>query len=221
MWHLNMRKAAIVSLLAVGAVLLAPATSEAQWRGGGYRGGGYGGNGGYYGGGYNNGGYYGGGYRGGIGISIGRPGYYGGYGYPYASGYRYPSYSNGYYNSAPDVTYAQPYSTTVPQTSYYPSFTNPSTAGFTVRLPDPNAEVWFQNYKTQQTGTVRQFQSESLDPTSSYMFQVRARWMQNGQMMDQTRQVPARAGQSYSVDFSSEAVPASPANRTTFDSDSR
>jgi uncharacterized protein (TIGR03000 family) len=218
MWHFSMRKALIVSLLAVSAVLLAPATSDAQWRGGGGRGW-YGGNRGYYGNSYYGNGYYGGGYRGGIGISIGRPGYYGGYGYPYASGYRNPYYANSFYSA--DTTYAQPYTTTVPQTSYYPSFTNPSTAGFTVRLPDPNAEVWFQNYKTQQTGVVRQFQSESLDPTSSYTFQVRARWMQNGQMMDQTRQVPARAGQSYSVDFSSEAVPAAPANRTTFDSDSR
>jgi uncharacterized protein (TIGR03000 family) len=92
---------------------------------------------------------------------------------------------------------------------------SPNVAGFTVRVPDPNAEVWFQNYRTQQVGAVRQFQSESLDPSSNYTFQVRARWMQNGQMMDQTRQVSARAGQSYLVDFTSEAVPAAPQNRST------
>ena len=67
------------------------------------------------------------------------------------------------------------------------SFQGTTPQGFTVRVPDPNAEVWFQNYRTQQNGTVRQFQSQALDPNSTYTFQVRARWMQNGQMMDQTR----------------------------------
>jgi uncharacterized protein (TIGR03000 family) len=213
-------KAGVFSALALGLVLLVPGTSDAQRRGDGrgvYRGGNYSGyNGGNYGG-WNRG-------WGGVGISIGTPGYYGGRpyyggyygGFPYYSGYRYPSYyygNNSYYDT-PTYTYSEPYSGTIPQTSFYSgNMISQNVAGFTVRVPDPNAEVWFQNYRTQQVGAVRQFQSESLDPNSNYTFQVRARWMQNGQMMDQTRQVSAHAGQSYLVDFTSGAVPAAPQNR--------
>ena len=78
---------------------------------------------------------------------------------------------------------------------------NPNDAGFIVRVPDPNAEIWFQDYKTQQGGMVRHFESESLDPNHTYQFQVRARWTQNGQQFDQTRTVNARAGQNLTVDF--------------------
>ena len=48
---------------------------------------------------------------------------------------------------------------------------------------------------------VRHFESDPLDPNSTYIYTVRARWNQNGQVMDQTRQVNARAGQNQVVDF--------------------
>jgi len=214
-----MRKAGILSLVALGAVLLVPGTSDAQRRGGGGRGGSGGnwsGSRGGYSGGHN--GYYGnsgwgnGWGWGGIALSIGTPGYYGGYGY---GGYRSPYYGGSYYGSSysydtPSYAYSQPYSTTtIPQTSFYsdPGAMSANTANFVVRVPDPNAEVWFQNYRTQQNGVVRQYQSEALDPNSNYTFQVRARWMQNGQMMDQTRQVPAHAGQTFTVDFTTGNMP--------------
>jgi len=234
MWRSNMLKAGVLSTLALSLVLLVPGTSEAQRRGGGGQGGGGGnwnGNRSSWNGSWNRGGWNNG--WGGVSIGIGTPGYY--WGRPYYGGYyggyanRYPYYGYGYsspyfgnndsYNyDTPTYTYSQPsYTTSIPQTSYYSGdMTNPNSAGFTVRVPDPNAEVWFQNYRTQQMGTVRHFQSESLDPNSNYNFQVRARWMQNGQMMDQTRQVPAHAGQNYVVDFSSGSVPAAPANRTSY-----
>ena len=81
------------------------------------------------------------------------------------------------------------------------SLMNPNDAGFTVRLPDANAEVWFQDYKTQQRGLVRQYETDALDPNQVYTFVIRARWMRNGQPMDQTRQVQGRAGQNLIVDF--------------------
>jgi len=102
------------------------------------------------------------------------------------------------------------------QYSFYPDtnqLRNPNDAGFTVRVPDANAEVWFQDHKTQQGGTVRQYESGNLDPNQTYTFQIRARWMQNGQQMDQTREVQARAGQNMTVDFSnpaSEQIPTAP-----------
>jgi uncharacterized protein (TIGR03000 family) len=82
---------------------------------------------------------------------------------------------------------------------------NPNDAGFIVRLPDPNAEVWFQNYRTQQMGAERHYESAALDPNQTYTFQIRARWTQNGQPMDQTRQIQARAGQNLTVDFTTPA----------------
>jgi len=235
MWRSNTLKAGVLSLLALSLVLMVPGASEAQRRGGRGGGGGGGRSGGNWNGGSWNGGNWNNGWNrggwGGVSIGIGTPfygGYYGGYGNRLGYGYNYPyygnyGYSNGYYDGS--YTYSQPYydSSTYSQpayangqTSFYSgNMTAPNSAGFTVRVPDPNAEVWFQNYRTQQTGPVRQFQSERLDPNSNYTFQVRARWMQNGQTMDQTRQVPARAGQNYMVDFSSESVPAAPSNRST------
>jgi uncharacterized protein (TIGR03000 family) len=78
-------------------------------------------------------------------------------------------------------------------------------AGFTVRLPDPNAEVWFDSYQTQQRGTVRQYVSGRLEPEKTYTYRVRARWMENGRPVEQTRSVDVRAGQQVTVDFTSAA----------------
>ena len=186
-------------------LLLTPETSEAQRRGGGGGGGGGwgGGRGGYGGRGYG-GGYYRGGWGVGLGWGLGYPGYYGGY----YGGY-YPSYG-AYDYGTPVYTQPQTY-TTAPQYSYYPStnanqLTNPNDAGFIVRVPDPNADIWFQNYQTKQRGTERFYESGSLEPNQAYTFEVRARWMQNGQQMDQTRQVQARAGQNVTVDFTAAAT---------------
>ena len=98
----------------------------------------------------------------------------------------------------------------VPSTGYYGSTgsasngqqaVNPNDATFTVRLPDPNAEVWFQDYKTRERGSVREFESAALQAGKTYHFQIRARWNQNGQPVEQTRDVPAQAGQHMTVDF--------------------
>jgi uncharacterized protein (TIGR03000 family) len=140
--------------------------------------------------------------------------HYGGYPYDYGYGYSSPDYGT-VYSDAPNS----------PQYSYYPSdssnyqpafsqqLNNPNDAGFVVNLPDPNAEVWFQNYKTQQRGVVRHYESGQLAPNQNYTFTVRARWNQNGQMMDQTRQVNAQAGQNVTVDFNQpqhETIPTQP-----------
>jgi uncharacterized protein (TIGR03000 family) len=81
-----------------------------------------------------------------------------------------------------------------------------------VRVSDANAEVWFQDYKTQQRGTVRQYESDNLDPNQTYTFKIRARWMQNGQQIDQTRQVQGRAGQNVMVDFTAQPRKQIPTN---------
>jgi uncharacterized protein (TIGR03000 family) len=196
----NLWTTAIVGMVGM-TLLLTPAVGEAQRRGGARVGGAYTGVRAPYYRGY-----------GGWGFSHGwgYPGYYYYYGgRPYYYGYNgvilstYPSYVY-----SPNVTNKSLYPATAPN-----EIQNANSAEFVVRLPDPNAEVWFQNYKTKQTGLVRQFESDALDPSSTYTFTVRARWNQNGQTVDQTRQVNARAGQNLVVDFTTavrEHVPALP-----------
>ena len=80
-----------------------------------------------------------------------------------------------------------------------------------MRVPDPNAEVWFQNYKTQQKGMVREYESATLNADQTYTFQLRARWMHNGQPVEAVRDVQARPGQNLTVVFTPparEQVPA-------------
>jgi uncharacterized protein (TIGR03000 family) len=216
-----------LTMVAGLGLLLTPGTGESRGGGGGHGGGGHGG-GGFHGGGFHGGGFHGGGFHGG-GFRRGfiGGGFYGaGFGYPYygwdwgspyyGSGYDSGYYSNdwaapSYYTAPPATYYVQPsYYTVTPEAGYYgstgtagstPPAVNPNEATFTVRLPDPNAEVWFQAYKTHERGSVRQFDSAALQPGTTYTFHIRARWNKNGQSVEQTRDVPARAGQHLTVDF--------------------
>jgi uncharacterized protein (TIGR03000 family) len=212
---------ALVTLVGAG-LLLWPQTSEAQ-RGGGGHGGGHGGGG--HGGGY--GGYHGGyGGYGGYGHGYGGYGHgWGGYGlglgYGYGSSYYpsygysgytpYYSYSPSYYSYSPGYSDYGTYSY-APQTQTYQSFYPPADntsqdnrVHFMVRVPDSNAEVFFEGTRTQQTGTEREFVSPELTPGRTFTYHIRTRWMDNGQQRDETRDVNVRAGQALTVDFSRPA----------------
>lgn len=198
-----------VAALAGTLVLLLPGTSEAQRRGGGggYGGGrsgvsigigtGYGGYGGYRGYGY--GSPYGYGYGRGINIGIGSGygGYgwgYGGYGTPYYGNYATitPSYYNDYASNPQTVT----------NQAFYPQLDSTSSGGAHIRvIVAPDAEVWFDGSATQQRGEVREFETPALDPNRSFTYKVRARWNQNGQVMDQTRDLQVQGGRSATVNF--------------------
>jgi uncharacterized protein (TIGR03000 family) len=201
------------------ALLLTPATSEAQrgGRGGGGRGGG-GGSWNRGGGSWNRGGDWnrgrGWGWGGfGTGVAIGYG--LGNWGYGYGGYYGSPYYYGSDYYSAPTYYYQQP-TYVVPQQGYYGNYdasgfqpqavqqpqTDPNAAEFTVTVLDPNTQIWFQDHQTQQRGTVREFESPGLQPGQTYTFQIRARVMQNGQPVDQFRKVQAQAGQHVTVDFS-------------------
>ena len=177
--------AGVVPALAAAALLLIPSTSQA-W---GHRWGGWGW-GGWYGPHYS---------------SYGRPAWVG---YPHFSSYGWTTPVYRYYG-------AYPYHTSYYYPSY-PTYTYPSSANSRndaqVRVEVPaNAKVWFSGHKTNQTGTDRLFYTPPLDPKANYRYQVRARWTENGQVMDRTRDVPVRAGQTVTVDFTrTEAV-----NQTT------
>lgn len=161
---------------------------------------------------------------GGYGVGLygyGWPGYYA-YDYPYYGGYDSPYYGSTYYSD-----YYYPSNTTVlepaPSTSYYynPSVnTVPSNSGVSsdamkatigVHVP-ANAQVWFDGAATQQTGEWREFSSPPLDAGRTFHYDIRAQWLDNGQMIDQTRRVDVRAGSLTNVDFLRPAPTASPVN---------
>jgi uncharacterized protein (TIGR03000 family) len=207
----TMRKTLLILALTAVTVLASSSDAFAQrgggrGGGGGGRGGGGGGRGGY-GGGYGRGG-YGGGY-GGIYLGLGN-GYYGG---SYGGGYYSPSYySQPYYSESPNYysDAVQVPSTDVRQSFYAEPASQQQTARVMVRVPSADTRVWFDNTPTSQQGMERTFNSPALDPGSSYVYTVKARWTENGQTRDREQRVSVQAGQTATVDFrgnSSEAVP--------------
>jgi uncharacterized protein (TIGR03000 family) len=79
-----------------------------------------------------------------------------------------------------------------------------NTAHIRMKLP-ANAEVWFEGVKTSQTGPVRDFVSPPLDSGKSFDYQIRVRWTENGQPVEQQRTVTVRANGWTVVDCTSPA----------------
>jgi len=191
------------------ALLLVLATSDvatAQFRGGGIRigGGGYGGGYGRGFGGYGGGfGGYGGSIRvGGVSASYGNFGFPGGYGYGRGWGGGY--YGGGYNYGGPNYYSYQPNYYTQPNYVLGPSMAAPLVATpvmLTVMLPKSDAEVFVNDTSTTSKGAERWFESRPLQPGVSYTYTLRAKWMENGKMVEQTREIPVMAGQSFKVDF--------------------
>jgi len=64
-----------------------------------------------------------------------------------------------------------------------------------------DATVWLEGKETSQKGTDRLFVSPALAPGQDYIYDVHARWTENGREVDQTRSVRVRAGSKVKVDF--------------------
>jgi uncharacterized protein (TIGR03000 family) len=160
---------------------------------------------GYYGRSYYGGGYYGGGYYLG-GWGLGYSPFYRSYGYGYAPSYYdgTPGYSN-YAEPAPVVP------TTQVQQSFYPT-QGQDFVSLKVLVPIADAKVWFQNQATTEQGMQRLFHSPALTPNQNFTYTIKARWMENGQAVNQERRVNVQAGQNITVSFREnrqdyEAVP--------------
>jgi uncharacterized protein (TIGR03000 family) len=65
----------------------------------------------------------------------------------------------------------------------------------------PNAEVLFDGAKTTQRGDLRRFISPPINPDRQYVYEITAKWMEDGQTRTQTKKVDVRAGQSLMVDL--------------------
>lgn len=192
-----------ILFLAAAALLFVPEASYAQ-RGGGRGGGGRGGRVASSPGNRGNEGFRGNevhGYR----------GEYGGFGYGrgyWLGGIWYPGYWNGgvwvgdpAYDGAP--IYDESY---YPPPMPYPGTETEQTSAqmgavVMVRVPDPNAQVWFNDELAQQSGTIRVYHTVALDPNWKYFYTIRARWTANGQPVEQTRKIQVYPGRSVTVEF--------------------
>jgi len=201
---MSRRLFSIGGMLLLVAVVLATATPVQAQRRGGYRGGGWYGGGSY--GGYR-GGYWGGypgyyGYRpySGFGIGVYGPSYYGSYyGYPYG-GYRTYGWTSGYTPGYYNMPYAETSSSYPGGYEESSEAATDTTCRLTIRAPE-NAEVWIADWKTPETGSVREFVSPPLKPGKEYTYDVRARWEENGRPMTQTQKVDVKAGATSEVSF--------------------
>jgi uncharacterized protein (TIGR03000 family) len=146
--------------------------------------------------------------------------------------YHYKTYVHGYnpgYYSRPDRVlphgvspghygaYASPTRPTGPGYSYpWPVPTSPRVqveiaptalpVCIEVRVP-ADAEIWFDDSPTTQTGTIRQFVSPPLTPGHDYTYEVCARWTEEGRPVSHNRRVAVHAGERVSVTFPEAAPP--------------
>jgi uncharacterized protein (TIGR03000 family) len=70
-----------------------------------------------------------------------------------------------------------------------------------VRLPSPNATVWFDGVRMKQTGKTRRFFTPRLDPDGRFTYHVRVSWTENGKTRQQERDIYVRAGDVLEVNF--------------------
>ncbi len=133
----------------------------------------------------------------------------------YGDNWPYRGYFTHYYNGPP--AYFPQGGPSTPQNStrsafpernsYYSygalSGTEGKTARVKVSLPDPDAQVWFEGQLTRQRGTQRGFVSPPLDPGQDYVYDVRARWTENGREVERTQTVRVRADGVATVEFTS------------------
>jgi uncharacterized protein (TIGR03000 family) len=110
-----------------------------------------------------------------------------------------------FYKEAPPKLYPHPVQV-VPVVPVVPT-AGASVANFTVQVP-PNADVWLEGVKTRQTGAVRPFVTPPLTPGKTYVYEVRARWMENGQQVEQKKTIAVQVGMQVDVKFPLSVQPA-------------
>src|SRR5262249_35977405 len=96
----------------------------------------------------------------------------------------------------------------VPQT---PATPVKQPARLEVLVPDADAEVWLDDYKTTSRGTTRVLESPPLAPGPAYSYTVKASWGQGGRTVTAQRKVDVTRGRIVVVDFNRpepEKVPA-------------
>jgi len=129
-------------------------------------------------------------------------GYYGDYGYygrPYRGYYGSPRYygSQPYYLT-PDYV-MEPSSQTTQ--SFYPE--SDRRAHIRVMVPNPQAQVWFDDTPMDQQGTERVYVTPDLREGVTHSYNIKAAWQQGGQEISRVKKVEFRAGDFVTVAFGS------------------
>ncbi len=136
--------------------------------------------------------------------------------YWYGDNWPYRGYFVGKYHTEP---YFPPGGPPTPQdstrsafperTSSYPYGDLPDaeqkTARVEVRLPNAEAQVWFEGQLTRKQGTQRGFVSPPLEADKKYVYEVKARWTENGKVVERTQSVTVRPDGVSTVDFTAAA----------------
>jgi len=69
-----------------------------------------------------------------------------------------------------------------------------------VNVPS-NAEIWFEDQKTSQTGSFRSFVSPPLQEDRNFVYHIRARWTEDGRQVEKERKLEVRPGDRFFVNF--------------------
>jgi uncharacterized protein (TIGR03000 family) len=83
-----------------------------------------------------------------------------------------------------------------------PSPTGMQIARVLVRVPS-DAHLWFEGAETRQSGADRTFKSPPLEPGRAYLYDVKARWWEDGKPVQRTRTITVLAGQVTKLDMTS------------------
>lgn len=75
-------------------------------------------------------------------------------------------------------------------------------AHLNVRVPE-FADVWVAGEKTHLSGASRDFVTPRLETDRRFIYDIRARWVEDGVVMDVTRRIAVRGGDNLRVDFHS------------------
>jgi uncharacterized protein (TIGR03000 family) len=76
-------------------------------------------------------------------------------------------------------------------------------ANVVVQVP-ADAEVWFDDHKTKQSGGQRTFTSPPLQPGRTFTYEVKARWTQDGKPVERTQTIKVQGGETSQVEFRSD-----------------
>ncbi len=78
---------------------------------------------------------------------------------------------------------------------------NPAVIGrFQVEVPEM-AQVWIEGQPTRQTGPQRAYSSPPLEAGKTYLYEIKARWIENGKPVEQTQTIALRTGSQSQVKF--------------------
>jgi len=79
----------------------------------------------------------------------------------------------------------------------------PDLAYLTVLVPD-DAQVWLEDTLMTQKGQKREFVTPKLDPGMLYLYRVKAKWKESGQVVEKEKSIVVQGGEKRTIDLRKE-----------------